>query len=170
MNNWQWISSKEIWSHERLQALPGGTKCLIMTRSRWQSCLPPSLNKRVKSTDDNPTHGSLHIGHTTISGGHTNADDRHTHSLPTPKLNQQAQDPPSCSGEAQLAVSDAANSVQIKLCGDEGSGDPTDEGAGAGGRSMKGGGGEPAGGRRRPERARGRRRWWRRLRAASRRR
>ena len=40
----------------------------------------------------------------------------HTHSLPTPKLNQQAQDPPSCSGEAQLALSAAANSVQRKLC------------------------------------------------------
>ena len=42
--------------------------------------------------------------------------DRHTHSLLTPKLNQQAQDPPSCSGEAQLALSAAANSVQRKLC------------------------------------------------------
>ena len=93
--------------------------------------------------------------------------DRHTHSLPSPKLNQQAQDSPSCSGEARLAVSDAANSVQIKLCGGEGSGDPTNEGAGAGGRSMKGGGGGPAGGWRRPERAGGRRRWWRRLRAAT---
>ena len=40
----------------------------------------------------------------------------HTHSLPTPKLNQQAQDPLFCSGEAQLALSDAANSVQRKFC------------------------------------------------------
>lgn len=36
----------------------------------------------------------------------------HTHYLLTPKLNQQGQDPPSCSGEAQLVPSDAANSVQ----------------------------------------------------------
>lgn len=55
--------------------------------------------------------------------------DRHTHSLPSPKLNQQAQDSPS------------------------------NEGVGAGGRSMKGDSGGPAGGRRRPERAGGRRRW-----------
>jgi len=35
----------------------------------------------------------------------------HTHCLQTPKLNQQVQDPPSCSGEAQLVLSGAANSV-----------------------------------------------------------
>lgn len=40
----------------------------------------------------------------------------HTHSLQTPKLNQQVEDPPSCIGEAQLVLSGAANSVQIKLC------------------------------------------------------
>lgn len=40
----------------------------------------------------------------------------HTHSLQTPKLNQQVEDPPSCSAEAQRVLSGAANSVQIKLC------------------------------------------------------
>jgi hypothetical protein len=39
----------------------------------------------------------------------------HTHSLLTPKLSQQAQDPPSCCGEQQLALSDAANSGETTL-------------------------------------------------------
>jgi hypothetical protein len=39
----------------------------------------------------------------------------HTHSLLTAELSQQAQDPPSCSGEPQLALSDASSSGQITL-------------------------------------------------------
>ena len=36
----------------------------------------------------------------------------HIHSLQTPKLIQQAHDPPSCSAESQMAPSNAASSVQ----------------------------------------------------------